>query len=94
MKRGSLKKICLCETYSRDWVGKNLFVVFSIGNGLKKEDGSSPLLPSFPLDYAFMKVQFKHDGLKLDCRHQYSVYVDDNILVGRLQTIKRNTNLY
>ena len=37
MKLVRLIKLCLTETYSRAWVGKNLSDVFPIRNGLKKE---------------------------------------------------------
>jgi len=37
MKMVRLIKMCLTETYSRVWVGKNLSNMFPIRNGLKKE---------------------------------------------------------
>jgi len=39
-----LIKMCLNETYSRVWVGKNLSDMFAIRNGLKQGDAVSPLL--------------------------------------------------
>ena len=39
-----LVKMCLTETYSRVWVGKNLSEIFPIRNGLKQGDALSPLL--------------------------------------------------
>jgi len=38
MKRISLIKMCLNETYSRVKVGKHLFDVFPVRNGLKQGD--------------------------------------------------------
>jgi sorting nexin-29 len=52
-----LIKICLIETYSRVWVGKNLCDVFGIRNGLKQGDVLSPLLFNIALEYAIRKVQ-------------------------------------
>ena len=37
-------KMCLSETYSRVWVGKDLSDMFPIRNGLKQGDVLSPLL--------------------------------------------------
>jgi hypothetical protein len=47
MKLTSLIKMYLPETYSRVRVGKNLFDMFPIRNGLKQGDALSPLLFSF-----------------------------------------------
>jgi hypothetical protein len=52
-----LIKMCLIETYSRVWVGKNLSDMFPIRNGLKQGDALSPLLFNFTLEYAIKKVQ-------------------------------------
>ena len=54
-----LIKMCLTETYSRDQVGKNLFDMFPIRNGLKQGDALSPLLFNFALEYAIRRVQVK-----------------------------------
>ena len=35
-------EMCLNETYSRVWVGKDLCDMFHIGNGLKQGDAISP----------------------------------------------------
>ena len=44
MQQVGLIKICLNETYSRVWVGKNLSDMFPIRNDLKQEgDPLSPL---------------------------------------------------
>ena len=42
-----LIKMCLSETYSRVWVGKNLSDMFPIENGLKEGDALYPLLFNF-----------------------------------------------
>jgi hypothetical protein len=47
-----LTKMCLNDTYSRVRVGKNLFNMFAIINGLKQEDASSLLTFNYALDYA------------------------------------------
>ena len=44
MKLLRLTKMCLNETYSRVWVGKDLSDMFPIRNGLKQGDVLSPLL--------------------------------------------------
>jgi len=52
-----LIKLCLNETYSRVWVGKNLSDVLPIRSGLKQGDALSPLLFNFALEYAIRGVQ-------------------------------------
>jgi len=61
--------MCLTEMYSRGWVGKNLFVLFPIRNGLKQGDSLTPLLFNFALQYAIGRVQVNQDGLKLNGTH-------------------------
>jgi len=91
MKMVSPTKMCLTETYSKVWVGKNLSDMFPIRNGLKQGDALSPLLFSFDLEYAIRRVQVKQDGLKLNGTHQLMVYADDvNILGGSVHTVKEN----
>ena len=59
MKLVRLIKMYLNELYSRVWVGKNLYDMFPIRNGLKKGDALLPLLCNFALDYAIRRVQVK-----------------------------------
>jgi len=66
MKLVRLIKMCLDETYSRFWVGKNLSDMFPIKNGLKQGDAFLPLLFNFALDYAIKSIQVNQDGLKLN----------------------------
>ena len=70
-------------------MGKNLFEMFPIRNGLKQ--ALSPLLFNFALEYAIKSVQINQDGLKLNGTHQLLTYADDvNILGGSAHTVKEN----
>jgi len=86
-----LIKMCLTETYSRVWEGKNLPDMFPIRNGLKQGDAPSPVLFDFALEYAIRRVQVNQDGLKLNGTHQLMVYADNaNILGGSVHTVKES----
>jgi len=56
MKLVRLIKMCLTEMYSSVWVGKNLFNMLLIRNGLKQGDALSQLLFNFTLEYAIRTV--------------------------------------
>jgi hypothetical protein len=45
-----LVKMCLNETNSRVWVGKNVSDMFPIRKGLKPQDALSPLIVNFALE--------------------------------------------
>ena len=84
--------MCLDEPYSRFWVGKNLYDMFLIKNGVTRGDALSPLLFNFALEYAIRRVQVNQDGLKLNGAHQLLVYVDDvNILGGNVHNVEKKT---
>ena len=84
-------KMCLTETYSRVWVGKNVSDMFPVRNGLKQGDVLSPLLFNFALEYALRRIQVNQDGLKLNGTNQLLAYADDvNILGGSVHTVKKN----
>jgi hypothetical protein len=57
MKLARLMKLCLNETYSSVQVGKHLYGMFPVKNGLKQGDALSQLLFNFTLEYAIRKVQ-------------------------------------
>jgi hypothetical protein len=56
--------MCLNETYSRVFIGKNLSDKFTVQNGLKQGDALSPLLLNFALEYAIRRVQEKQVKVK------------------------------
>jgi len=57
MKLVRLIKMCLNETYSRVWVGKNLSDMFPIKYGFKQGDALSPFLFNFAVENAVRRVQ-------------------------------------
>jgi hypothetical protein len=66
--------------------------MFPIKNGLKQRDDLSPLLFSFPTEYATRRVQVNQNGWKLNGTHQLLVYANDvNLLGGSIHTVKKNT---
>ena len=92
MKLVRLIKMCLNETNSRVWVGKNLSDRFHIRNGLKQGDAISPLFFNSAFKYAIRRVQVIQDGLKLNGTLQLLAYADDvNILCGSIHTLEKNT---
>ena len=72
-----LIKMCLTETYSRVWVGKNLSDVFTIRNGLEQGDALPPLLFYFASEYAIRRVQVNRNGFILNGTHRLVYYADD-----------------
>jgi hypothetical protein len=91
MKLVRIIKVCLTERYSRVRVGKNLYDMFPIRNGLKQGDALSPLLFNFALEYVIKRFQVIQDCLKVNDTHQRLVYADDvNILGESVKTTKKN----
>ena len=68
----------LYETCSRVRVGKYLFGVFPVRNGLKQGDALPPVLYIFALEFAIRRVYVNDDGLKLNGTGQLLVYADDD----------------
>jgi hypothetical protein len=83
-----LIKMCMNETYSTVRVGKNLFEMFLIRNGLKEGNSLLPLNFNFALGYAIRRVQVNQDSLKLNGAHQLLAYV--NKQGGSVHNIKKN----
>jgi hypothetical protein len=73
--------VCLNETYRTVHTGKNL-TKFPIQNGLKQE-GASPLVHNFALEYAIKRVQKNQEGLKLNETNQLLAYADDKVVEKR-----------
>ena len=96
MKLLRLIKMCMNETYSRDWVGKHLSGMFPVKNGLKQGGVLFSVLFNCALGCAIRRVQINQDVLKLNGTYELLVYADVNILGGSVhtRTIKENTEAF
>jgi hypothetical protein len=91
MKLVRLIKMCLNEMCSEVRLGTHLSDSFPVQNGLK-QDALSSLHFNFAFEYAIVKVQENHVGLKVNGTHQLLLYADDvNLLVDNINTVKKNT---
>ena len=66
-------KMCLNKTYRRVRVGKHLYDIFPIQNGLKQGDALSPLFSNFALECIIRRVQVNQESLRLNNTHQFLV---------------------
>ena len=95
MKLMRLINVCLTETYSRVWVGKNLSDRLPTRNGLKQGDALSPLFFKRALEYVIRSVQASQVGLKLNGTHQLlEIGLEVNFLSkgGKVQIFGNNLN--
>ena len=94
MKLVRLIKMCLNETYSTVWVGKNFSDMFPIKNGLKQGDAFFITGSQLCFTVCHKRVQVNQVGLKLNDTHQLSVVVDDDddddTMGGSVHTIQKN----
>jgi hypothetical protein len=69
MKLVRLIRMCVNETYGRDWVSKHLSDMFPIKNYLKQGDALLPLIFNSAVEYVIRRVEVNQDGLKLNGMH-------------------------
>ena len=64
--------------------------MFPIRNVLKQGDALSPLLLNFALEYAIVRGQVNHEGLKLNDTNLLTVYADDINILGKCTYYNKN----
>jgi hypothetical protein len=70
-------KLLIKNMFSRIQVGKHLFDVFRIKNGLKERGALLPLLLSFAVECAIRQIHANQEDLTVNGTHQLLVYADD-----------------
>jgi hypothetical protein len=64
-------------TCSRVQIGKHLSDMFTIRNGLKQGDATTPLFVIFAIECASRRVRVNQDGSKINDTHQLLIYADN-----------------
>ena len=84
--------LVVVKTYSRVLVGRHLFGMFPVQNGLKNSTCFNAM--AFQLCCSLCHWEGSQNGLKLNGTHQFQPHLHyNNILCGSLHAVKGNRNL-